>query len=79
MQFALTEDQVMLAEGAKAFLGAKAEISVVREVASGNTDASAKLRAGITEMGVRGMRNGEDNGGVGLGILEAALIQEQLG
>lgn len=79
MQFALTEDQKMLAEGAKSFLGAKASLSVVREIASGDAGVGVTLRGEIAEMGLGGVLTHVDNGGLGLGLVEAALIQEQLG
>lgn len=79
MQFALTEDQMMLAEGTKSFLSAKASLTIVREIATGDVGAEADLRRQVTEMGLSGVLGHAENGGLGLGLVEAVLIQEQLG
>lgn len=79
MEFALSEDQAMLADGLRAFLADKGDLDAVREIAGGDVGARGAFEGAIAEMGLDGVLVSEADGGLGLGLLEAALIQEQLG
>lgn len=79
MEFSLTEDQRMLQDGVKAFVSGSAALDSVREVANGNADAAKAISSGLAELGLAGICLPEEHGGLGLGLLEACLIQEALG
>ena len=54
-------------------------LDAVRGFAEGNDDVAAKLHEGLAELGVHLALLPEAQGGLGLGVLEAALVQEMLG
>ena len=79
MDFALTEEQLMLQESIGGYLGSACPLDAVREASkSGDTHLPA-IAAGLTELGTAGILIPEQFGGVGMGFLEAALISEALG
>lgn len=79
MRFALSEDQKMLAGTLGDMLAGTAPLERVREAAGGDEAVRAALQSELDEMGLAGVTVAEDAGGLGLGVLEAALLQEQLG
>jgi len=79
MEFALSEDQRLLQDSISGFLKDAASLDVIRKIADGDADAASTLEAGIAEMGIAGLHVSEDQGGSGLGLLEACLVQEALG
>ena len=79
MHFGLNEDQTMLQDSVRRFLEGASELEAVREFASGDAALAATLQDGLMELGVPFVLLPEAQGGLGLGVLEAALIQEQLG
>jgi len=78
MEFGLSEEQVMLQDSMSGFLAGASSLDVVREVASGEADASA-ISKGLSEMGSAQLLVPEAHGGLGMGFLDAALVQETLG
>ncbi|MEM7080540.1 MAG: acyl-CoA dehydrogenase family protein [Pseudomonadota bacterium] len=79
MDFGLTEEQVMLQDSVSGFLASAAPLEVVRQAADDRETQVAAIAQGLAELGVSGLLIEEDFGGVGLGMLEAALVQEALG
>ena len=79
MDFALSEEQRMLQESVNGYLEAGCPLARVREVAEAGQGRAEDVWAGLTNLGVHGVLIDEDYGGVGLGLLEAALIAEALG
>ncbi|CAI8360368.1 MAG: acyl-CoA dehydrogenase [Rhizobiales bacterium TMED143] len=79
MYFGLSEDQVMLQDTVRRFLDTESELDHVRGFANGDTTLAGKLHAGLMELGVPLVLIPEAQGGLGMGVLEAALIQEMLG
>jgi alkylation response protein AidB-like acyl-CoA dehydrogenase len=78
MDFELNEDETALQEGIRAFCGGRFPIETVRELeATGGVDRGRWAELG--ETGVFGLRVAESDGGVGLGLTEAALVFEELG
>ena len=71
MEFALTADQTMMQESVRHTLERASPLEAVRKGQS----AFAALKA----LGVPGIMIAEDEGGLGLGLLDAALVAEQLG
>ena len=79
MRFALSEDQVMLQDGLRKALADVSPLERVRRFAGDLTDGGADIWQGLTEFGLPGLVAPEDAGGLGLGMLEAALASEALG
>ena len=79
MHFGLNEDQTMLQDSVRRFLEGASELEAVREFADGDAALAATLQDGLMELGAPFVLLPEAQGGLGLGVLEAALIQEQLG
>ena len=71
MEFAPTADQTMMQESVRRTLERASPLEAVRKGQS----AFAALKA----LGVPGIMIAEDEGGLGLGLLDAALVAEQLG
>ena len=79
MYFGLNEDQTMLQDSVRRFLEGASELEAVRGFADGDAALAATLQDGLMELGAPFVLLPEAQGGLGLGVLEAALIQEQLG
>jgi alkylation response protein AidB-like acyl-CoA dehydrogenase len=78
MDFELTDDQVSLQEGVRAFLDGRFPLDAVREIeAAGHLDRARWRELG--ETGVFSIALPEADGGLGLGVSEAALVFEELG
>ena len=79
MEFGLSDDQRMFQDSIKGYLESAAALDTVREIADGDRDKGGAMNAGIAELGVGQVLIPEDHDGLGLGVLDAALIQEALG
>ncbi len=78
MDFELTADQMSLQEGTRAYLDGRFPLDTVREIeANGTLDRGRWHELG--ETGVFSLTLSEEDGGLGLGISEAALVFEELG
>jgi alkylation response protein AidB-like acyl-CoA dehydrogenase len=80
MNFALTEDQVMIRDAAAGFLADVSSSAAVRKAMENadGVDAAVWERIG-GELGWCGVAIPENHGGMGLGPVELVLIQEQAG
>src|SRR3954462_10584590 len=80
MRFELTDDQQAIQRTAKDFLADRYPAEAVRRLAiddeRGFTDEQWQA---IAELGWPSPGLGEDDGGLGLGVVELAVLQEQLG
>src|SRR4051794_11273206 len=80
MRFELTDDQQAIQRTAKEFLADRYPAEEVRRLAiddeRGFTDEQWQA---IAELGWPALVVGEDDGGLGLGVVELAVLQEQLG
>ena len=79
MDFALTEEQLMLQESIGGYLRTACPLDAVREAVASDDTHVATIAAGLMELGAPGILIPEQMGGVGMGFLEAALISEALG
>lgn len=79
MEFSLSEDQRLLQDSLKAVLADFASLDTVRKIAVGDAAASAALEAALSDFGLPALMVPVEDGGLGLGALEACLVQEQLG
>jgi alkylation response protein AidB-like acyl-CoA dehydrogenase len=80
MRFELTDDQRAIQETARDFLGARYPAEEIRRLAfedeRGFTDAQWQA---IAELGWPALVVAEDDGGLGLGVVELTVLMEQLG
>ncbi len=79
MDFALSEEQRMLQDSVRGYLESASPLEVVRAAAEAGVTHNTDVAQGLTELGIYGVLIPEEYGGVGLGVLEAALIGEALG
>ena len=84
MDFEFSADQEMLRESVRRFLADKAPISYVRDLYAGDASANASIGhdhvwAGLRDLGVLGLLVPEEHGGAGMGMVDAAVVIEELG
>ncbi len=77
MEFQFTEDQTALQEGIRSFCEGRFPFDGIAELEK--APFSKELWAELAEMGVFGLRLPEDQGGVGLGMADAAIVFAELG
>lgn len=78
MDFEFSSEQEMLRESVRGFLAAKAPMSSVRS--EYNRDSGDRsVWDGLVELGVVGLLVGEEHGGAGMGMVDAAVVLEELG
>jgi len=79
MDFGLNENQVMLRDSAREFFAGECPIAFVRRAAESATAHDPSLWARLAGQGYTGIIVDEAHGGVGLGIVELALLMEEAG
>ncbi len=79
MHFGLTEEQLLLQETVRGFVVGECPAPRLREIFDAGTGHDPALWKGLAEMGVAGLTVPESLGGAGLGLLELALVSEELG
>ncbi|MEQ8857139.1 MAG: acyl-CoA dehydrogenase family protein [Pseudomonadales bacterium] len=79
MNFEFSEDQNMLRDQARRFLGEHCPPGVVRKVLESDADHDAELWKKIVDMGWTAAVIPEELGGLGLSYLELCVIAEELG
>lgn len=79
MEFALSEDQRLLQDSMRGVLATASSLDEVRKVAAGEAGVALAISGALSEMGAAQLLVPEAHGGLGLGALEAALVQETLG
>lgn len=80
MELALSEEQRMIRDAAREVLAAHSDSAAVRRAMEGEDGIDADLWARLSgELGWCGLALPEDEGGLGLGRLEQALLLESLG
>jgi len=79
MEFGLSDDQRMFQDSIKGYLDSAAPLDTVREIADGDKAKGQSIAGGLAELGLDQVLIPERHGGLGLGLLDAALIQEALG
>jgi alkylation response protein AidB-like acyl-CoA dehydrogenase len=79
VEFALSEQQKMMQESIDGALAKACPLDRVRKAADGGEACADDVWRMLVELGIAGVIVPEDHGGLGLGLLEAALIAEALG
>ncbi|MBT7642043.1 MAG: acyl-CoA/acyl-ACP dehydrogenase [Rhodobiaceae bacterium] len=79
MHFGLNEDQTMLQDSVGRYLEGASELALVRGFVDGEPALAGDLQTGLMDLGVPLVLIPAEHGGLGMGVLEAALIQEALG
>jgi alkylation response protein AidB-like acyl-CoA dehydrogenase len=79
MRFALSEDQRLLQDSVAKALAALSPLERVRGFADEGQTTAPDIWAGLADLGLPGLLIPEAHGGLGLGMLEAALAAEALG
>ena len=79
MDLNLSEEQRLIVDSAAEFLAAHSTSERVRSAGSQPGGWNEALWQGLAELGWCGIHSPEDQGGLGLGVVELALLQEQLG
>lgn len=78
MEFDLSEEQRALQEAVIHYLAKAAPLDQIRRAADGDRGVGQALRKGLATLGVTALMVPESAGGLGMGVLEAALVQEAL-
>jgi len=78
VDFEFTAEQEMLRASVRAFLAAAAPLAIVRATYDAPAGDPA-VWAGLRELDVTGLLVGEANGGAGHGMVDAAVVLEELG
>jgi alkylation response protein AidB-like acyl-CoA dehydrogenase len=79
MEFALSEEQVMIQDSFRGTLNRVAPLDRVREVAESGSKLDPAMWDGLVEMGMPSLIIPEEYGGAGLGLMEAAIVAGELG
>ncbi len=79
IDFGLSEDQEALQRAAREFLARECPPALVRETAGTPDGIPRALYAKMAELGWTGLIVPEKDGGLGLGVLDLALVLEELG
>lgn len=79
MDFSLTEEQRLLQDEIAKGLGRISPLERVREAAAKPHELAADVWAGVRSLGIPGLMIDAEHGGLGLGVLDAALVAEQMG
>lgn len=79
MDFALTQDQRLMQESLVRTLAEASSLDRVRRFAGDLTDKGGDIWHALVEFGLAGIVVPEEHGGLGLGLLDAALASEALG
>jgi len=78
MEFGLSEEQVLLQDSVRRFITDQCPLDAVRKFAAGEDDGKV-LHRGLCDLGLPALMIDEAHGGVGLGLLDAAVVSEALG
>jgi|SaaInl5LU_22_DNA_1037371.scaffolds.fasta_scaffold39587_2 alkylation response protein AidB-like acyl-CoA dehydrogenase len=79
MYFGLSEDQRLLQDAVQRYLEVNSELGAIRDYLQNSDDLPDRLAAGLQELGLPLMMVCEARGGLGMGLLEACIVQQSLG
>jgi alkylation response protein AidB-like acyl-CoA dehydrogenase len=79
MDFRLSEDQLSLQKAAREFLSKECTSEVVREAFEGPDGSSTELYKKMADLGWLALAVPEEDDGLGMGVVELAVLVEQLG
>ena len=77
MQFGLSEEQVLLQDNVNRFLKDNVSLETVRKYAEGGSDK--EIWQGLAELGIPALLIPEDQGGLGMTPMDAAITAEAIG
>lgn len=78
MDFGLSEEQTLLQDSVNRYLGDNADLDVVRRIAKGE-EPGDNIWAALCDLGAGALLVPEEQGGIGLTPLDAAIVAECLG
>ena len=78
MDFTFSDDQDALRESVRAFLTREAASGYVREMADDERGFTDAMWEKIAELGWPGLLVPESNGGIGLGLVDMAVVMEEM-
>jgi alkylation response protein AidB-like acyl-CoA dehydrogenase len=79
MEFGLAQEQVLLTRSIGRYLKDNASVERVKRFADDGEPRADDVWAGLCDLGVPGLLIDEEHGGVGLDLLDAAIVSETLG
>ena len=83
MDFSLTEEQQLIQDSFRGLLSRSCDLNVVRAAAErgdeGNSPFDATVWDALVELGMPCLLVAEEHGGAGLGMIETALVAQELG
>ena len=79
MDFEFSTEQEALRESVRRFLDDRAPLSWVRERYDDPRGTTDEVWHGLADLGVLGLLVPERNGGAGMGMVDAAVVLEELG
>ncbi len=79
MEFGLSKEQELLQDSVGRYLDRGAPLERVKRFAAAGENRAADVWAGLCDLGIPGMLIEEQHGGIGLSLLDAALVAETLG
>jgi alkylation response protein AidB-like acyl-CoA dehydrogenase len=79
MEFAITEEQKAIQDSVERFLADNGDLESLRAATGEGAAHSKVLWQGLADLGMTSLLVPEEYGGLGLDILDAALVQEALG
>ena len=79
MEFGFTSDQELLRKSVREVLSARSTSQAIRKVMKGKTGIDDKLWATVGELGWAGVAIDEAQGGLGLSLIELAILSEEMG
>jgi alkylation response protein AidB-like acyl-CoA dehydrogenase len=79
MYFGLSEDQRLLQDAVQRYLEVNSELGAIRDYLENDHPLPDKLTSGLHELGLPFMMVSEARGGLGMGLLEACVVQQMLG
>ena len=79
MDFGLSEEQELIRDSFQGMLARISELDTVRQTAEAGAPMDESIWAELCALGMAGLLIPEEFGGAGLGLLEAAVVAEELG
>jgi alkylation response protein AidB-like acyl-CoA dehydrogenase len=79
MDFGLTEEQELLQETLRSFVAGECPVSKLREVSDSESGYDPKIWEALVELGIGGLIIPDEYDGVGMEVLDLALVSEILG
>jgi len=79
MEFGLSAEQLLLQESVGRHLQRHVPLEVVKHIVNASAGGAAEVWSGLSDLGLSGTIIEEQYGGIGLSLLDAALVAETLG